>query len=84
MKNKDLNSRAIPFFARYLEGQMSIEDVSESDAEAVKGGCRGPIETEKYPSDAEDDFAVTMKFPSDAEDDFAVTMKFPSDTDDEI
>ncbi|HEY9794404.1 MAG TPA: microviridin/marinostatin family tricyclic proteinase inhibitor [Leptolyngbyaceae cyanobacterium] len=70
---EDLNSEAVPFFARFLEGQ-SAEEMSEEEMEAVAGGKR--YMTRKYPSDNEDNIsggsggggAVTMKYPSDQED----------------
>ncbi len=64
---EDLNSEAVPFFARFLEGQ-SAEEMSDEEMEAVKGG--GDAMTMKYPSDQEDGGgggAVTMKYPSDSE-----------------
>jgi len=92
-KNKrESDSKAVPFFARYLEGQL--EDLSEAEMKAV-GGQRGLITTQKYPSDSEDgvsikpdwnDIPVTRKYPSDHEDsgfgDIAVTLKYPSDQED--
>ena len=33
---QELNSKAVPFFARYLEGQL--EDLSEEEMKAVGGG----------------------------------------------
>ena len=44
-------SKAVPFFARYLEGQ-TIQEMSEEEMEAMGGGRVGV--TEKYPSDHED------------------------------
>lgn len=72
-------SKAVPFFARYLEGQR---EMLEEEMEVMVGG-RGAM-TEKYPSDHEDGGPiVTQKFPSDAEDGGgAVTLKFPSDAED--
>ncbi len=62
------NERAVPFFARFLEGQH-IAEMSEEESEAIGGG-RDIAMTLKYPSDWEDDgIGVTEKFPSDAEDD---------------
>jgi hypothetical protein len=74
---EDLNSEAVPFFARFLEGQ-SAEEMSEEEMEAVKGG--GDAMTMKYPSDQEDGGVVTRKYPSDG-DDYDVTQKYPSDSD---
>ena len=90
---KNLNSRAVPFFARYLEGQ-SIEDLSTEEIETVKGGnvdlTKFNIFSKKYPSDHEDqlgsNMAMTRKYPSDHEDGsghpIMATMKYPSDSDD--
>ena len=91
---QELNSKAVPFFARYLEGQL--EDLSEEEMKAVGGG-KGSM-TKKYPSDSEEggeittkmsDVAMTLKYPSDHEDggttcklsDQVVTEKYPSDSD---
>ncbi|MGH8000704.1 MAG: microviridin/marinostatin family tricyclic proteinase inhibitor [Brasilonema sp.] len=76
-----LNDEAVPFFARYLEGQF-CEDLSEEEMQEVKGGIR--YVTLKYPSDNEDGCggAVTKKYPSDS-DEYAVTQKYPSDSDEE-
>ncbi len=68
---KDLNSEVVPFFARFLEGQIT-EELSEEEMEAVKGG--GDPVTMKYPSDNEDGSVVTRKYPSDG-DDYDVTQK---------
>ena len=89
IKLEDLDSPAVPFFARYLEGQF-CEDLSEEESSAVGGGTR--FLTKKYPSDQEDsgcftspikDQAQTLKYPSDQEDGggSGVTKKYPSDTD---
>lgn len=78
-----LNSPAVPFFVRYLEGQL--EDLSQEEAESISGGRCGNNLTRKYPSDNEDGIAVTLKFPSDQEDGSEaqpVTLKFPSDQED--
>ncbi len=90
-----LNSKAVPFFARYLEGQL--EDLSEEEMKAVGGG--GGLMTKKHPSDSDEDYgefsdrlrdvAMTLKYPSDHEDggstdkfrDQLVTEKYPSDSD---
>jgi Serine endopeptidase inhibitors len=86
---QDLDGKDLPFFARFLEGQ--IEDISEGEAGDVVGGkhcrrCSPPIAmTRKYPSDNED-MAMTKKYPSDSEDSSGggpiVTQKFPSDGED--
>ncbi len=65
-----LNSKAVPFFARYLENQL--DELSEEEMNAVVGGCPlppvkgGNLVTEKFPSDSDE--AMTMKYPSDNED----------------
>ena len=95
---KKLNFNAVPFFARYLEGQY-CEDLSEEEMDEVHGGLskrdkisashpKGIAMTMKYPSDNEDSspkhppVAMTKKYPSDADE--AMTNKFPSDGDDEL
>ena len=64
-----------PFFARFLENQLSNEEEKK-----VKGAIKPPFVTLKAPSD--DDENVTMKYPSD--DDENVTMKYPSDSDEGV
>lgn len=59
-----------PFFAKFLENQMS-EEASAS----VQGGTNTPV-TMKYPSDNEDSVPTTSK-----RTDIVVTMKYPSDDD---
>ncbi|NJO93552.1 MAG: microviridin/marinostatin family tricyclic proteinase inhibitor [Hydrococcus sp. RM1_1_31] len=74
---KDLNSGDVPFFARYLEGQL--EPLSEAEVETVLGGKTGG--GSKKLSDG----PQTLKFPSDQEDGRppdAMTQKFPSDGND--
>ncbi|MDY6900276.1 MAG: microviridin/marinostatin family tricyclic proteinase inhibitor [Cyanobacteriota bacterium] len=88
---KKIDSNAVPFFARYLEGQY-CEDLSEEEMDEVHGGLSKPakdiVVSMKYPSDHEDSspkhppIAVTKKYPSDADE--AMTHKFPSDGDDEL
>ncbi|MEH2395915.1 microviridin/marinostatin family tricyclic proteinase inhibitor [Nostoc sp.] len=86
-KPEELNSQAVPFFARFLEGQ-NFEDLSEQESEAISGGSchfttknkknKDPIvQTRKYPSDEED--VVTEKYPSDSDEQVFTTLKFPSD-----
>ncbi|MEH1837467.1 MAG: microviridin/marinostatin family tricyclic proteinase inhibitor [Nostoc sp.] len=82
-KPEELNSQAVPFFARFLEGQ-SFEDLSDQESEGIGGGnCRvtkkekhTTVETRKHPSDQED--GVTKKYPSDSDEQF-MTLKYPSD-----
>jgi Serine endopeptidase inhibitors len=87
------NEQALPFFARYLEGQF-CEDLSEEEMSTVQGGLKFAYPTRpqkdaifttlKYPSDNEESGpVVTKKYPSDA-DEYAVTMKYPSDGDDYV
>ncbi|NEP35227.1 MULTISPECIES: microviridin/marinostatin family tricyclic proteinase inhibitor [unclassified Moorena] len=80
MNNPEENSQAVPFFARYLEGQF-IEDLSKEEMETVKGGNVLPIRslTRKYPSDREDWSGVTFKFRDDL---IVETQKYPSDQED--
>ncbi|MBN3878992.1 MULTISPECIES: microviridin/marinostatin family tricyclic proteinase inhibitor [unclassified Nostoc] len=87
-KPEELNSQAVPFFARFLEGQ-SLEDLSDEESKAIIGGCNNATnknkdelaQTLKFPSDQEDATSVTKKYPSDS-DEYAVTQKYPSDGDD--
>ena len=86
MSDKEKQDRkAVPFFARFLEGQ-NIAEMSEEESEAIGGGHEGEdreIVTLKYPSDDEDGGVMTEKFPSDQEDGGRpVTRKFPSDQED--
>ncbi|WP_375509530.1 microviridin/marinostatin family tricyclic proteinase inhibitor [uncultured Nostoc sp.] len=81
-KPEELNSQAVPFFARFLEGQ-SFEELSDKQSETISGGSCGVTnkhkgelrETRKYPSDQED--VVTEKYPSDSDE--VTTLKYPSD-----
>lgn len=92
IKPENLNSQAVPFFARFLEGQNG-EDLSDQESEAISGGQT--LMTEKYPSDNEDGSVVTNTPPSgsheqavthnchsDNKHEGAVTLKFPSDNED--
>ncbi len=78
MKNKKSKK---PFFAKFLENQISSE---ESSALNGGDGFTKPVKdvavTLKYPSD-NDEF-VTLKYPSDDDED--VTLKYPSDGDDDV
>lgn len=82
----DLNSQAVPFFARYLEGQF-CEDLSEEETETVQGGLTLAM-TLKYPSDNEEGGTgggiITNKFRFDKDDwgGGVVSQKFPSDQED--
>lgn len=91
-KLEELNSQAVPFFARFLEGQ-SFEDLSDEESEEIGGGSCGLTkkdkaqtkkflkpQTKKFPSDQED--VVTEKHPSDSDEQMFVTLKFPSDGED--
>ncbi len=86
-KPEELNSQAVPFFARFLEGQ-SFEDLSDKESERISGGSCGVnkkkddeiAQTLKFPSDQED---LTKKAPSDS-DEYFVTQKYPSDGDDDV
>jgi Serine endopeptidase inhibitors len=68
---QDLKQEAVPFFARYLEGQI-CEDLSDEQMQAVVGGKKKDLATTlKYPSDSEEDsepIVVTQKYPSDSDD----------------
>jgi hypothetical protein len=90
--NQNLKQEAVPFFARYLEGQINfIEEISEEETQTVAGGTGGKKKfpfnnlTKKAPSDHEDlsggAIVVTLKHPSDQED-MVVTLKHPSDQED--
>ena len=62
------NSKELPFFARYLEGQIT-QEISAEEAKKIGGGL-SPLATFKYPSDVDEiippkDAATTHKFPSD-------------------
>ncbi|MEM1308058.1 MAG: microviridin/marinostatin family tricyclic proteinase inhibitor [Cyanobacteria bacterium P01_H01_bin.153] len=63
-QQRDPNCREVPFFARYLEGQIT-QNLSEEELRQVNGG-NGVLTTHKYPSDFSD--PVTHKYPSDGDD----------------
>ena len=68
MNKRNLQSKDVPFFARYLEEQ-GYEDLSAEESAKIRGG--GGVATRKYPSDNEDGGGggpATMKYPSDNED----------------
>ncbi|WP_063748449.1 microviridin/marinostatin family tricyclic proteinase inhibitor [Fischerella sp. PCC 9605] len=56
-KKQDLNLSVVPFFARYLEGQL-CEDLSSEEMEKITGGSE--VVTMRYPSDNEDSNPVPM------------------------
>lgn len=57
---------AVPFFARFLEGQ-GTEELSDEEMQAIAGGKKNkPVTTMKYPSDG-DEMLTTMKYPSDGD-----------------
>ena len=55
---KEMNEKAEPFFARYLEGQ---------DFPRVKTNVKAGATTLKFPSDLDDHQDVTQKYPSDSD-----------------
>ncbi|MBE7384950.1 MAG: microviridin/marinostatin family tricyclic proteinase inhibitor [Leptolyngbya sp. SIO1E4] len=77
---RDFNEQEVPFFARYLEAQIT-QDISEEDAQKVKGGFGQSIQTVKHPGDVDEVGAhrnsprdiVTHKYPSDDDDDHGIT-----------
>lgn len=85
VNKEDLNSEVVPFFARYLEGQLT-EELSDEEAEALSGG-RGGRRWRKYRYDHDDSSGggsvTTAKYPSDNEDGSGgggvTTLKYPSD-----
>jgi hypothetical protein len=73
----DSNTQEIPFFARYLEAQITHE-LSEEEAKEVSGGA-SPLVTFKTPSDIDEiatpkKIYVTQKYPSDDDEDYSVPM----------
>ncbi len=89
--------QAVPFFARYLEGQF-CEDLSVEEMNEIHGGKRTCPSTTEHPLVSDDTIVMTLKFPSDQEDggggsnpitnklkdEYAVTKKYPSDSDEHI
>ena len=68
-EKQGLQSEAVPFFARFLEGQGS-EELSDEEMQAIAGGKKKDVTTMKYPSDSDEgeDMITTLKYPSDNED----------------
>jgi bacteriocin-like protein len=58
--------QAVPFFARFLEGQ-GTEELSDDEMQAIAGGKKQSGMTMKYPSDG-DELVTTLKYPSDGDD----------------
>lgn len=87
INKQNLNGKAVPFFARYLEGQ-GYEELSEKEVESIRGGYCHIKQTRKAPSDNEEIIATTMKYPSDNEEGggggLIVTLKAPSDSDEAL
>jgi bacteriocin-like protein len=63
-QKRALYYREVPFFARYLEGQVT-QDLSEEELKKISGGV-GVGVTHKHPSDADEEH--TTKYPSDGDD----------------
>lgn len=86
-EQQDSKQEAVPFFARYLEGQIDyMEDLSEEEMQSVAGGKRS-VNHKRSPGakDIGGGAIATKKYPSDNEDsgsDSIVTQKFPSDNED--
>lgn len=82
------NSQALPFFARYLEGQYSenMEDLSEEEMQEVQGGLK--ISPQIHTRPKLDEIFVSLKYPSDQEDGghppTDVSKKYPSDADEHM
>ncbi|MBE7384949.1 MAG: microviridin/marinostatin family tricyclic proteinase inhibitor [Leptolyngbya sp. SIO1E4] len=75
--NHPIDAREVPFFARYLEKQIT-QELSEEEAKKVSGGV-SPLVTFKTPSDIDEvatpkKFDVTHKYPSDGDEDHGVPM----------
>ena len=61
--NQNNNVSAVPFFARYLEGQVT-QKLTTEDLEKISGGNKQPpVQTDRFPSDVDD--PITLKYPSD-------------------
>ena len=87
MNERDSNQEAVPFFARFLEGQLDyMEDMSEEEIQAMAGGSKAV--TRKFPSDQEDHSGgkpvIPKKCPSDPKDHSGGILEYPSDADEAI
>ncbi|MBE7384952.1 MAG: microviridin/marinostatin family tricyclic proteinase inhibitor [Leptolyngbya sp. SIO1E4] len=54
--NRDHNAQETPFFARYLEGQVT-QEISQEEAKKIGGGFKpseGSATTHKFPSDLDE------------------------------
>ena len=68
--NQNNKTSTVPFFARYLEGQVT-QELTTKDLENISGGNKvPPIQTDRNPSDIDD--PVTLKYPSDSDDDVSI------------
>ena len=74
-QNFDSSSQAVPFFARYLEGQ-AFEDLSEEEIDGIRGGMK--IEFADFNKALMDLDQPDKDFP------MWVTHKYPSDGDDSV
>ena len=83
---QESNSPAVPFFVRYLEGQL--EDLSEEESKSIGGGFFGGFGRGIFGrfgifgrlGGGVCSKPVTRKYPSDNDEGVdAVTLKFPSD-----
>ncbi|MEM9816465.1 MAG: microviridin/marinostatin family tricyclic proteinase inhibitor [Cyanobacteria bacterium P01_D01_bin.6] len=75
--SRDRKPQEVPFFARYLEKQIT-QELSEEEAKEVSGGA-SPLVTFKTPSDIDEVSTpkktyVTQKYPSDGDEDYGVPM----------
>jgi hypothetical protein len=65
--NRIYNAQEVPFFARYLEAQIT-QDISEEEAKKISGGV-SPLLTYKTPSDIDE--VASRKYPSDDDEDYS-------------
>ncbi len=81
---KDLDTADLPFFARFLEGQMA--DIPAQEAAEVSGGSiLSDLLFKKDPLNRDNGiFSTTSRYPSDSDefDRIGTTQKFPSDRED--